>query len=132
MSLSAFLLRSCSQRLISKLELTSKVTQETLKRNHYYIMLNNPETYRQWENVERRVYLLRATTVNSIFIVITVVAIGCLKYRSYWKLWLLLLTLPVILGILSAITWHRARLRSDDALDQLYNIAIAKNQETKE
>jgi len=108
--------------LTSTLKLTSKETQETLKRNHYYIMLNNPETYRQWENVERRVYLLRATFFNSFIIA----GIVWYKYRSRWKIWL-----PLAILAIAFITWCEARLRSDDALVQLYKTAKLQEKKTE-
>lgn len=117
---------SYSQRLLKWLKLTfghqtnEPTSTVTLTEKHYYIMQRNPEAYKQWEYNDRQVRLLRATFANAFLIAIIV----CFKDWLYWKIWLSLF----ILGALAAITWITGRLRSDDALDQLYEIANPKAQ----
>lgn len=119
---------SCFQWLISKFEwLRSKLKcdrqnsqtgKPTSTRYHYaYMMLKHIEVYKQWEYIDRRIRLLRATSVNAFLIVL----IGCFRYGLwlYWRFWLPLF----ILAILSALTWCYERSRSDNALARLHKMA---------
>ncbi|MBA7628514.1 hypothetical protein ES703_36002 [subsurface metagenome] len=133
--LGLFTSTSYSQRLLKWLKLKypcghqNSQTDKTpstvmLTEKHYYIMLKNPEVHKQWEYNDRQVRLLRATSFNSIFIA----GIVLLKYSLYWKIWLPLF----ILGVCTVITWLRARLRSDSALDQLYKFAKPEDKKAEE